>query len=294
MPGKRTRDRQLAKLAARRQEERGARVRRKKLISGVVGAVIGLAAIAVGFQVLTGGDEGPGGEPSATETPKTRELPKQTGTVSPLVTPPSEVACDGERPDAADVAKPQFDRAPAAKLVLEKDVIYTAVMETSCGTITIELRSEQAPATVASFVFLAQEGYFDGLAFHRVVDSIDVIQGGDPLGNGRGGPGYSIPDELMGDESYVEGVLAMANAGPDTGGSQFFVITGPEGTNLDLAPNYTIFGKVLSGLDAAVKINSLMPGPDYDGAPIKAAYIESVTIRQEAKPTETPSASPSA
>lgn len=294
MPGKRTRDRQLAKLAARRQAERGAKARRKKLTSGIVGAVIGLAAIAVGFQVLTSGDEGPGEQPSATATPKGREEPKQIGTVSAEVTPPSKVACGGKRPEAADVAKPQFDRAPSPKLVLEKDVVYTAVMETSCGAIEIELRAEEAPETVASFVFLAQKGYFDGLTFHRVVDSIDVIQGGDPLGSGRGGPGYSIPDELMGDESYVEGSIAMANAGPDTGGSQFFIITGEEGTNLDLSPNYTIFGKVVAGLDAAVKINSLMDGPKYDGAPIEAAYIESVAIQEAPKPTETPSASPSA
>jgi peptidylprolyl isomerase len=293
MPGKRTRDRQLAKLAARRQAQRNARARRKKLIAGLVGVVVGLASIAVGFSVLTGGEDG---EPSPSKSPKpNRQVePQQTGTVQAQATPPSEVACGAERPAAADVPKPQFDRAPSPKLVLDENSVYTAVMETSCGTIEIELRAAEAPKTVASFVFLAEKGYFDGIFFHRVADGIDVIQGGDPLGLGSGGPGYSIPDELTGSESYVEGTVAMANAGPNTGGSQFFVITGPEGTNLDLYPNYTIFGEVVSGLDAAVKINSLMEGPDHDGPPVKAAYIESVTIREEPKPVGTPSASPSA
>ncbi len=169
-------------------------------------------------------------------------------------------------------------------------------MKTSCGTITIALDATGAPNTVASFVFLADQHYFDGQFFHRVVDSIDVIQGGDPLGTGTGGPGYTIPDELTGKEDYKTGTVAMAKAqAPNSGGSQFFIITGPQGTNLNGSPNYTIFGHVTSGLSVAQKINALMPTTDgtYDGAPTQAVYIESVTIVTKKVPAS-PSASPSA
>jgi len=133
-------------------------------------------------------------------------------------------------------------------------------------------------------VFLAQEGYFDGQRIHRLDTSIDVIQGGDPTGTGTGGPGYSIPDELSGDESYGPGVLAMANAGPDTGGSQFFLITGDAGHNLDANPAYTIFGMVVEGLDVAKRIQELPiqdPSAGIEGQqPKQSVYIEKVTIRE--------------
>jgi peptidylprolyl isomerase len=134
-------------------------------------------------------------------------------------------------------------------------------------------------------VFLAKEGYFDGQYVHRLDTSIDVVQGGDPTGTGSGGPGYAIPDELKGDESYTPGTLAMANAGANTGGSQFFLITGPAGTNLDGNPNYTIFGKVIEGLDVAKRIQSLpivdAGSGDISGQrPVQAIYLESVTIRK--------------
>jgi cyclophilin family peptidyl-prolyl cis-trans isomerase len=157
-------------------------------------------------------------------------------------------------------------------------------MQTSCGPIVIELLGEQAPQTVNSFVFLAQQGFFDGQRFFRLDTSIDVIQGGDPTGTGTGGPGYSIPDELTGNESYGPGVLAMALGGPDTGGSQFFLITGNAGHKLDANPAYTIFGTVVEGLDVAKQIQELpiqdptagIPGQQ----PTKSVYIDKVTIRE--------------
>jgi len=158
-------------------------------------------------------------------------------------------------------------------------------MQTSCGTIVIELLAEQSPQTVDSFVFLAQQGFFDGQRFLRLDTSIDVIQGGDPTGTGTGGPGYSIPDELTGNESYGPGVLAMANGGPDTGGSQFFLITGNAGHRLDANPAYTIFGMVVEGLDVAKRIQEL-PIQDPSGGigpgqqPKESVYIDKVTIRE--------------
>jgi cyclophilin family peptidyl-prolyl cis-trans isomerase len=294
----RSRERHLAKLAARRRAEQTQSQRRRKITAGIVGAVVGLAAIGIGAALLFDKNDNPtvGATPSATTTPSapaTSGLPTKTGTVTAQASPASQVACGGKRPAAADTPKPQFDHAPAPKDVLKKDTVYTAVMRTSCGTIQIQLDTTTAPQTSASFVFLADKGYFDGQFFHRVVDSIDVIQTGDPLGTGSGGPGYSIPDELRGTEHYTAGTVAMANGGANTGGSQFFIITGPQGTNLDGNPNYTIFGNVVSGLDVAKTINALMPKQkNYDGAPTKAVYIESMTI-ETAKAPASASASPS-
>jgi cyclophilin family peptidyl-prolyl cis-trans isomerase len=295
----RSRERQLAKLAARRKAEQSVVQRRKRIVAGIVGVVIGLAAIGIALAFFVGGNDNPvaSGTPpvSAASSPSASSggLPQQTGTVTPKAKPAAKVACGATKPADAGAPKPQFDAAPAPTQVLKKDTTYTAVMETSCGTIKIELDSGNTPQTVASFVFLADKGYFDGQFFHRVVDSIDVIQGGDPLGNGQGGPGYSIPDELTGHENYTPGTVAMANAGPGTGGSQFFIITGPDGTNLNGNPNYTIFGRVVDGLGVAKTINALMPSKGYDGAPTEAVYIDKVTIETAKAPASGPSASPS-
>ena len=296
----RSRERQLAKLAARRRAEQTQSQRRRKIIAGIVGAVVGLAAIGIGAAFVLDKNDNPtvAATPTATATttpspPATGGLPTKTGTVTAQASPAAEVACGGTRPAAADAPKPQFDHAPAPKDVLKKDTVYTAVMRTSCGTISIQLDTAAAPQTSASFVFLAEKGYFDGQFFHRVVDSIDVIQTGDPLGTGTGGPGYAIPDELTGKAHYAPGTVAMANGGANTGGSQFFIITGPQGTNLDGNPNYTIFGKVVSGLDVAKTINALMPNQkNYDGAPTKAVYIESMTIDTAKAPPASASPSP--
>jgi cyclophilin family peptidyl-prolyl cis-trans isomerase len=295
----RSRERQLAKLAARRRAEQSQSQRRRKITAGIVGAVVGLAAIGIGAKLLFDKNDNPtvGATPTATTTPSapaTGGLPTKTGTVTPQASPAAQVACGATRPAAAaDTPKPQFDHAPAPKDVLKNDTVYTAVMQTSCGEIRIQLDPTTAPQTSASFVFLADKGYFDGQFFHRVVDSIDVIQTGDPLGTGSGGPGYTIPDELTGKERYAPGTVAMANGGANTGGSQFFIITGPQGTNLDGNANYTIFGRVVSGLDVAKTINALMPKQkNYDGAPTKAVYIESITI-ETAKAPPSASAPPS-
>jgi cyclophilin family peptidyl-prolyl cis-trans isomerase len=295
----RSRERELAKQHARRQEERQRAARRKRLAAGVVGAVVGLAVIAIGVALFTGSNDQGAGNGSPTPSGQTSpsagpSLPKETGTVTLQATLPKTVACGAQRPSAVDAPKPQFDSAPSPDLVLDPNKAYTAVMKTSCGTIRIALDAQKAPNTVASFVFLADEGYYDGTWFHRVVDSIDVVQGGDPLGTGGGGPGYTIPDELTGKEHYAPGALAMANAGPNSGGSQFFLITGPDGANLDVNPNYTIFGTITDGLDVAKKINALMPAKGYDGPPTDAVFIDRLTIETAPVVTGSPSATPSA
>lgn len=286
---KRSRDRQLAKLAARRQAERTAALRRRNLIVGILAGVVALVVVVVGLGVLLGDDPetaaptptpaSPSGSPSPSVEPGTK-----TGTVTPTpATESGEVACGADEPAKAGKPKPQFAGPPP--MDIDRKATYTATMQTSCGAIVIELDPKRAPQTVNSFVFLAEAGYFDGQYFHRLDTSIDVIQGGDPSGDGTGGPGYTIPDELTGDESYTPGTLAMANAGANSGGSQFFLITGPAGTNLDGNPAFTIFGKVIEGLDVAQRIQKL-PIVDPDSGdisgqrPAEAVYIESVTIKK--------------
>jgi cyclophilin family peptidyl-prolyl cis-trans isomerase len=299
---KRTRNRQLARLAARRQAEKHHRQRQRQLGTIAVALVVALVGGGIAAVALLGGEDpapqasgptglsgltGPSGPSGASPSPSVEgELGTQTGTVDPEPGPDA-VACGGQAPEAALQPKPQFN-APAD--VLKRGRTYTATFQTSCGDIVIELLADQAPATVNSFVFLAELGYFDGTRIHRLDTSIDVIQGGDPTGTGTGSPGYSIPDELVGGESYTPGTLAMANSGAqNSGGSQFFLITGPNGTNLDANPAYTIFGRVIEGLDVAQRIQGL-PIRDAEAAaagdisgqqPRQAVYLETVTITSE-------------
>jgi cyclophilin family peptidyl-prolyl cis-trans isomerase len=297
MPSK-SRQRHLAKGAERRRLERERAARRRTIALSVGGAIAGILVIALGVTLLNrnnssstaGAGETPSASASATTSPTSNKPPKQTGTVTAQAKPASTVACGASVPADASTPKPQFDHAPSPSDVLQKDTEYTATLHTSCGDITIALDSTAAPQTVASFVFLAEHTFFDGTFFHRVVDSIDVVQGGDPTGTGSGGPGYSIPDELKGGEHYAPGSVAMANAGPNTGGSQFFLITGPGGSNLDSTPNYTIFGHITDGLDVAKQINGFMP-KSGDGEPTQAVYIDSVTIETHKTPSPTPSPS---
>jgi len=143
----------------------------------------------------------------------------------------------------------QWSSPPAMQIDPEKS--YKVSMETTRGTIEIDLFPEYAPKTVNNFVFLAGEGFYDGVTFHRVISNF-MIQGGDPTGSGRGGPGYRFEDEFDGNPLRHEtGVLSMANAGPNTNGSQFFITHGPQ-PHLD--NRHTVFGKVTKGQDVVDSI----------------------------------------
>lgn len=142
------------------------------------------------------------------------------------------------------MATKQYSSPPAMQV--ETDRTYQAVIETNKGNIEIELFPEHAPKTVNNFVFLARDGFYDGVVFHRVIANF-MIQGGDPTGSGRGGPGYRFEDEFDGNPlRHERGVISMANAGPGTNGSQFFITHGPQ-PHLD--GRHTVFGKVSKGLD---------------------------------------------
>ena len=155
----------------------------------------------------------------------------------------------------------KWNNPPAMQIDPTK--VYTVLMETNKGTIELELYPEHAPKTVNNFVFLVREGFYDGIMFHRVIPDF-VIQGGDPTGTGRGGPGYKFEDELKGNPlKHETGAISMANAGPDTNGSQFFVTHSPQ-PHLD--GKHTVFGKVKDGMDV---VNEIEQGDE-----IKTVTIE--------------------
>ena len=174
--------------------------------------------------------------------------------------------------DGSSEKRQSFPGVPP--MIINPAKTYEATMVTDKGTLEILLDPLAAPVTVNNFVFLARWHYFDGIIFHRVIPGF-VLQGGDPTGTGTGGPGYRFNDELPKPGRYELGSLAMANAGPNTNGSQFFVISGPDG--MRLPPLYSLFGKVVSGLDVVQTINDLGSG---SGRPTEVVTIQSVTITE--------------
>ncbi len=159
-------------------------------------------------------------------------------------------------------------------MVIDTAKRYTATMVTSHGTMVIALDPLAAPKTVNSFVFLARYHYYDGIVFHRIIPGF-VLQGGDPTGTGSGGPGYRFDDELPAPGRYQVGSLAMANAGPNTNGSQFFIISGSDGVRLP--PQYALFGAVVSGGEVVEVIDAI---GTRSGTPKEQVVIESVTVAE--------------
>jgi cyclophilin family peptidyl-prolyl cis-trans isomerase len=165
----------------------------------------------------------------------------------------------------------QYPSPPDLSIDLAKT--YRATLDTNHGEIVIDLDAERSPQTVNNFVFLARDGYYDGVIFHRVIEDF-MIQGGDPTGTGMGGPGYKFRDEIEGSGKYGRGTVAMANAGPNTNGSQFFICH----TDVGLPHSYTIFGQVSSGMEAVDSIAASTT--DRNDRPETEVVIKSVTITE--------------
>lgn len=168
--------------------------------------------------------------------------------------------------------------APASTVPVNRGHLVT--VETNYGTFTFETFDADAPKTVQNFITLAEKGFYNNLTFHRVVPGF-VIQGGDPVGNGTGGPGYKFEDELNPNTEsykmgYVKGIVAMANAGPNTNGSQFFVML----ENVPLPHSYTIFGKVVSGQDVVDTIGKI-PSNSVTGEPSKKVVMTRVGVKTQ-------------
>ena len=185
-----------------------------------------------------------------------------------------EAACP-----AADGSSPHvttFDAPPPMCVTTAKR--YSAEMATSLGKLVISLNVHTAPKTVNNFVFLARYHFYDGLIFHRIIRGF-MCQGGDPTATGTGGPGYQFVDELPKPGRYDIGSLAMANAGPNTNGSQFFIVSGPKGRQLP--PQYSLFGQVAKGLDA---LDAMQNVPTVGERPQTDVTIHTVTITEVDEP----------
>ena len=197
---------------------------------------------------------------------------KSTANVSTSKTTAAASKTQCPNPNGSSPRMTSFSAPPPTCISTSKT--YLATVQTDVGTFTVALDTKAAPKTVNNFVFLAREHFYDGLTFHRVIPGF-VVQGGDPQGNGSGGPGYTFADELPKAGSYKIGSLAMANSGPNTNGSQFFIITGTQGTQLP--PNYSLFGNVISGMDVVKQIEA---GGSQSGTPTTVHKMTKVTITE--------------
>ena len=276
---KRQHQRQLDRARSKRRADRFDRRRRRaRLIAIVAAAALVLSVFAA--VLVNALDRGPQADPGD---------PQAAGAC-----PPPE--------DVPEVDAEQYDEPPPMEI--DEDATYLATLDTTCGEIVVELDAAGAPVTTNNFVFLAREGFYDGVGFHRVIENF-MIQGGDPQGTGAGGPGYTFEDELGPAQAHYEevreqllaqleeqgelqpegevdpdtvpsgyerGRLAMANSGPDTNGSQFFITHGDPA--ILPAPAYTLFGAVVEGMDVVDQIATEPTEGDLAVEPVRIRSIE--------------------
>ena len=266
------RQRQLARAKFERQQARRAEREDKARVRQRVVAIVVVGALVIaggGWAIFTLIDRGNEPESTASEIDEVaEELIEEIEAGAAVVDICAEPA--PTRPD--DLT---FDAPPDAATAASG----TLTLATNCGDISIDLFADDAPATVASMTFLANGGFFDGTACHRLTTAgIFVLQCGDPAGNGTGGPGYQIPDENLpaeGEANYPAGTVAMANAGPGTGGSQFFLVY----EDTTLPSGYTIWGQITDGLDIVRAIAEAgVADGGGDGLPAQPIVIETATV----------------
>lgn len=194
--------------------------------------------------------------------------------------PVAALECWSDEPDSSTAGYPQYPGVP--EMLIDTTKAYYAEIETNRGTITVQLYADVAPVTVNNFACLATNNYYDGVIFHRVMRDF-MIQTGDPTGTGRGGPGYTFNDELPGEElNYIEGSLSMANSGPNTNGSQFFISSGNNAGTLE--KNYTIFGQVVEGQEVVKLISEVPVSMNQQGeqsVPAATITILDITIYEK-------------
>jgi len=273
------RQKQLAREKFERQEQRRSstatrRRKRQRLIAIIVAIAVIFGAL-VWVLVSRNGDDAPSASPSATTTAP----PSALASTDPKAEPTDEA--EGSL-DCAPPGTPRADNLTWASAPTEPPAVGSSVvLNTNCGDITIALDAG-APKTIASQAYLASQGFYDKTTCHRLTtEGIFVLQCGDPKGDGTGGPGYSVPDENLptdvaeGGVTYPAGTVAMANAGPGTSGSQFFIVY----QDTVLPAGYSIWGRVTSGLEMVQEIAALgVEGGGADGAPSQPVFIESATV----------------
>lgn len=270
------RQRQKAGRQARREAEQKATKRRQNLRRLITLVVVAAVVVGVSFLIFKPGSK------AATTTTTSSSSSSSTSTTKPAPAggsgnkSPSAVTTAADCPAnfSATLNKPSYSSYPP--MTIDPSKTYTAEITTDVGVITVALDPKTAPKTVNNFVFLADHSFYDCIIFHRVIPSF-VDQTGDPTGTGTGGPGYQFADELPAKASpqYPLGSLAMANSGPNTNGSQFFIVAGSQGESLP--PSYSLFGQVTAGMPVVEKINA---DGATSGTPTTLHRMVSVTISE--------------
>ena len=257
MPSADKRARKKENARAAREQREAAEKRRKRIRSTTTIAIVGALFIGVVVLLNVAGND-------------------KKKSATPATTPPTTIPAGCEFTTPKKTTKPTYKAAPA--MTIDTSKTYVAHLDTTCGTFDITLDVAVAPKTANSFVFLAKSHFYDGLTFHRLVKDF-VIQGGDPKGDGTGGPGYQLPDEPP-KNGYHAGSVAMANSGPGTSGSQFFVAVSENGAKGLGGPpyKYSDLGTVTKGMDVVQKLMTFAPAAD--GPPTRPLYMNKVTITE--------------
>ena len=224
-----------------------------------------MAVVAASLAAVVGILACGGGDVTSTPTPQPG-TPAPTADATGALTPT-------EQPPEGGKTITQYSAPPPMSIDQEKS--YTATIQTNHGDMVIDLFPKDAPITVNNFVFLAREGFYDGVIFHRIIADF-MIQGGDPTGTGSGGPGYRFQDEPV-TKPYVRGTLAMANAGPNTNGSQFFIVHKDAG----LPSSYNVFGLLTEGFEVLDALAAVAVGGPQRSDPLEPQVIHTIEIAEK-------------
>jgi cyclophilin family peptidyl-prolyl cis-trans isomerase len=275
------RQRQKAGRQARLAAEQKSQKRRRSVRRTITIIIVAAVVFGISYAIFGNSSKSKNADATTTttkpaSTTTTRPAPPGGSGNTSLAAITTSAGCPADF--SATLNKPTWTSAPP--MTIDPSKTYTATVTTDVGPFTIQLDPKAAPKAVNSFVFLADHHFYDCILFHRVIQTF-MDQTGDPTGTGSGGPGYQFADELPKTASpqYPIGSVAMANSGPNTNGSQFFIVTGPEGESL--APSYTLFGKVVSGMDVVDKINAGgSAASSSTGKPVTLHRMVSVTVSE--------------
>lgn len=271
---KRARQKEMSRTRAEEARKGAAALARRKRVINLSLVTLVVAALVALIVFVSGDDDS---TDTAAEDDTTTTQPAATTTpgdgAATTVAPVAIGTAECPAADGTSERMETFDGAP--KMCIDPTKAYSAEVETSEGNFTISLDAAKAPNTVNNFVFLSRYHFYDGVIFHRIIKDF-MFQGGDPEGTGTGGPGYEFNDELPQQGEYQKYSVAMANSGPNTNGSQFFVITGDQGVSLP--PSYSLFGQVVDGTDVADRIGVVETGAA--DKPVKDVTIEKITITE--------------
>lgn len=266
---------------------------RNRKVGLAVGAAVVAGALVAGGILWAVNDDGDSSDASSNSAAPTGTPTASPSRAASTATPTPKASDTATAPAVPDAPTGQANAAgcaqetptssamsfPSPPMTIDPSGSYTMTLKTNCGTVAFKLDAAKAPTTVNSFAFLSSKGYFDHSPCHRLTtQGIYVLQCGDPTGTGTGGPGYEFSDENLAGATYPKGTLAMANAGPDTNGSQFFIVW----NDTLLPPNYTPFGTVTDGMDVVRRIaDAGVKGGATDGAPKAGVVVDTMTVAKQ-------------